>query len=174
MTNRHRIVMLVGILDKSESPSRNRMMRHFQETFRETHPEADFEIAPCFFWPWNRATIASYAREVQEKYDDGIPTLFIGYTLGGIIAMDVADRMQHTQVRGVVTFCSPHRLAAWWKFQRTFTGPSLHVMGWRDIWIPPLLGLKGSHRISAGHWLDFVLSPRPARAIAELMRTHLV
>ena len=162
----HRIVMVVGILDREDSRPRIRMMSYFADAFADIWPHATFEVAPCFFWPWQKARITAYANALATQYNDGIPTLFIGYSLGGVIASHIAGGLPNSV--GVVSFCSPHRLARVWGMQDTFTGPQLHTMGITDIWVPFLLGHKGYRLVRGGHWLDYILGPTPAHTLARL------
>lgn len=167
----HRIVMIVGILDREDSPTRIRMMNYFASAFAEHWPSATFEVAPCFFWPWQKARISAYAQALQAKYNDDIPTLFIGYSLGGVVASHIASTLPNSV--GVTSFCAPHRLARIWGLTNTYTGPQVHVMGITDIWVPCLFGHKGYRLVRGGHWLDYILGPKPARTIARLTHQRL-
>ncbi len=161
-----RIVMVVGILDREDSRLRIRMMDYFKAAYARHWPSATFEVVPCFFWPWQKTRIAAYAQALQTKYADTTPTLFVGYSLGGVIASHVAGILPNAV--GVATFCAPHRLARVWGLQDTFTGPQVHTMGVTDIWVPCILGHKGYRFVRGGHWLDYILGPKPARTLARL------
>ncbi len=49
-----------------------------------------------------------YRDALVQRYDDGIESLIVGHSLGGVIACAVAQRLQKTPVVGIVTINSPH------------------------------------------------------------------
>ena len=49
-----------------------------------------------------------YRDELVGRYDDGVPTVVLGHSLGGVIGCAVAKRFKQSKVVGIITINSPH------------------------------------------------------------------
>lgn len=78
---------------------------------------ASLVLAHQYFRPWQITKMHTFARRIASKYDDGTPTILLGYSLGGLIALRVASDFQHTPVIAVATISTPHSLAWLWSFK---------------------------------------------------------
>lgn len=63
-----------------------------------------------FCHPWDYERLREFRDYLVKKYDDGKPTIFVGHSMGGVLACAVAKRLRRTRVLGIVTLFSPHRM----------------------------------------------------------------
>jgi alpha-beta hydrolase superfamily lysophospholipase len=78
----------------------------FRRQFPEIHEMVVEQLDFCH--PWDFERLQGFRDHLVAKYDDGIPTLIVGHSMGGVIACAIADRFEKTEVRGIVTIYSPH------------------------------------------------------------------
>src|SRR6202451_178499 len=77
--------------------------------FKSRFPEAEFRVEEdtgC--WPTEILRMRCFVDNLVQKYDDGIESLIIGHSMGGIHACALAKRLHRTKVRGIATIFSPH------------------------------------------------------------------
>ena len=102
-----RIVSICGIWSGLFKAS---MWNNMEEAFREQFPKAIFTRESLRYSPWEVQKIISYARDITERNDDGTDLLFVGHSMGGVIACAVAAHCVKSKVKAVVTVFSPHKL----------------------------------------------------------------
>lgn len=103
-----RIVGINGIFEP-ESPCRG-IWEYFELAFTQVYPEAEFSVKKLKYFPWEGKKIRHYADAILEEYDDGITTILLGYSMGGVIATALEPRFTKTKISKVVTVFSPHTL----------------------------------------------------------------
>jgi pimeloyl-ACP methyl ester carboxylesterase len=59
-------------------------------------------------WPFEINRLIKFVECLAHKYDDGIRTMFLGHSFGGIIACALDGMLMNTPIAGIVTVCSPH------------------------------------------------------------------
>src|SRR5262249_6510427 len=59
--------------------------------------------------PWEIPRLRRFTDCLIEKYDDGVDTLLVGHSIGGVLACAIAASCKESEVVGVVTIFSPHR-----------------------------------------------------------------
>lgn len=84
--------------------------RAFTDALHAEFPDTTIILIRRHYHPWSRTRMLAYIDEIVRAHDDGSDTLLIGHSMGGIVAMAIAERLQRAQVRAVVTIFSPHRL----------------------------------------------------------------
>lgn len=168
MVTPQRILCLVGVL--TFLGDNDPMWKNWRKAFAQTHPDLKVEVAHHFYLPWQRKRIQTYAENILKTYDDGIPSLLFGYSLGGAIAHHVAGRFKRTPVTGIYTLCAPLRLMSWFKLSRNHVIRSLSFAALFDIAVPyPLCKLDGvpTHPLWVNHLTTFLFSPAACLHVAR-------
>lgn len=60
--------------------------------------------------PWEIARMRRFVQVTAARYDDGVETLLVGHSMGGIMACAMAEHFAKTHVLGIVSIFSPHQL----------------------------------------------------------------
>jgi hypothetical protein len=87
----------------------NKLALVFERGLRRQFPDAlivSESIYGC--WPFETNRLVRFVECLACKYDDGIATLFLGHSFGGIIACALDGMFMNTPIVGIVTVCSPH------------------------------------------------------------------
>jgi pimeloyl-ACP methyl ester carboxylesterase len=87
----------------------NPIWKPLREAFTREFPRSEFvvkEEAGCH--PWEIWRLRKIVQDICREYDDGTPTLFVGHSMGGIIACAAAQKFRRSRIRGIVTIYSPH------------------------------------------------------------------
>lgn len=163
-----KIVAIVGILDFPGSD--DRLWRHFRQAFQREFPSSTFTVEHTTYLPWQRQRIRDFAKRIMKQHDTGEELILLGYSLGGVIADEVAQQLRHTKVRLVITVCAPHRLRHWWFSGVNMRIPILNFSAVFDVFVPGILA-QHVHAptvyLVADHLFGFLLSPRFAWRIAS-------
>lgn len=156
-----RILGLVGILDAASI--QEPMWANWRAAFAKRMPQSKLEIARKFFTPFDYPTLNAFADETVAAYDDGVPTLLFGYSLGGVVAHHIAPKFTRTPIVGVVSVCSPLAKAEdWWDWPLQHDYPALSFGGLLDTVVPyPLTKREGvdHESILTDHLIGFSASP---------------
>lgn len=170
-----RIVCIVGSWDTS--PPDCIFWGHFDKAFQQEWPDCDIHRVRHPYHPWQKTKIQAIARHVLSAFDDGQPTLFIGHSIGGVVAQWAAGQMQHTPVLGVISVCGPLSVARLWGLHAKNPKVKTHsVMGWFDPIVPFWLGyLPGRTSIlPMDHFFCFLQNhPGTAMKVVKAARQHL-
>jgi pimeloyl-ACP methyl ester carboxylesterase len=75
-----------------------------------------------------------YRDALVQRYDDGMESLIVGHSLGGVIACAIAQRLRNTPVVGIVTINSPHNYVGYTR-----------VLGARGDLPAPIVTFQSSH-----------------------------
>lgn len=89
----------------------NPIWTQFRVAFSELLPESELFVEEeeyCGIFNLNRFN--DLRRRLIAKYNDRIPTLFVGHSMGGLVACKVASELHKigTPISGVVTIFTPH------------------------------------------------------------------
>ncbi len=131
--------------------------------------------------PWQVSRFRKMGERIVRKYDDGMDTLLVGHSLGGVVACGIADRFKKSRILGVVTIFSPHRFP----FKAT-----THIVGSRkQISVPiitfrayrdPLVlwGTRHPQSIAhtalwCNHYTDIMYKPNVPETIARVTKEVL-
>lgn len=129
--------------------------------------------------PWDFDLMKTHCDDLVARYDDGKPTIMVGHSAGGIFACYIAERFERTEVLGIVTICTPHRLMRGLyprklKVRNDVGIPIISMGGIIDL-IVPVWATK--HRQSCKHkrfWAthrrSFARRPDISRAIARIAK----
>lgn len=99
-----RIVIVEGLWRYDD-----RLAHALSAGMKEQFPKAT--IIPEYLigcWPYEVARMRLFIERLANKYDDGIETLFMGHSMGGIFACALESRLRNTRIVGIITICSPH------------------------------------------------------------------
>lgn len=172
-----RILGLVGSWHRVRPQGAGQNWAHFEQAFKAQYPHADFVVEQRWLNPWDKKGWLAYAQEVAQRYDDGQPTLLLGFSLGGVIAQEVAVCLTKTPVVGVVAVCSPLRWAQFYHVNvpEKASYPRLSFAGGLDpvIW-PFFCHHKGitTYTLPTEHWASFILYTKPAQWVAMKSAPH--
>ena len=159
-----KIIGIVGILDFPGS--QDRLWKHVREAFREKFPDAEFVAEHELYLPWQRAKIKAFEERILERHDCGEDLILFGYSLGGVIALSLAERFAKSRVILIATLGAPLRLAR----ARVPQIPVITFSGVLDPVVPWFLtALPGSMHVNliSDHLFWLIVSKKPARLIAE-------
>ena len=173
-----RIVMPCGILDDD---SKTPMWVNLSKAFADEYGiRASVERAQYHFTDQER--MLEFRDYLVTKYDTGEPVMFVGHSMGGIIACAAAARMVRSRVIGIVTIHAPHTYVF---------GYFVHVLGAyvprgipivsfgaREDWVVPRLFARHPraifHRtLPRGHHGGLIDEPRFARIIARYAKRYI-
>lgn len=73
---------------------------------------------------------------VVSTMDDGVETLLLGHSMGGVVACSAAARFTRTPIRGIVTVFAPHRM---------FFGAFTRYLSAPDMLPAPILTFEAKH-----------------------------
>ena len=173
-----KIVGIVGIIDLGLRG--NRLWCNMRDALAREFPNTEFALERRFYLPWQAQKMRAFADSIVAKHDTGEELILLGYSLGGIIACAIAPRFVRSNVRLIATVGTPHQLA----FLRRMLAPTGAPYATPDITFSGVLDpvvlwfltdVPGSKRVSllSDHLLCFLLSSRPAAAVARGMRSFL-
>ncbi|GEM_PF-4903571 len=169
-----RIVGITGVLTTSPHSA---MWMHLQQSFARHFPRSSFFVEHLFYLPWEIYKMRSFANYIVDKYDDGEDELLLlGYSMGGVLARNVAGSLRKTRVNTIVTIFSPHML--WGSWFSTMLGapqydsvPLLSFQARNDcvVWWGSRPRHSSSHYvIDSSHYLS-LLQPHVAEKIAHIV-----
>ena len=168
-----RVVCIVGMLDFVSV--RHLMWAPIERAFEQYFPDVEVVVEHETYLPWQRQRIADYGERIVQKYDDGVPTLLLGFSLGGVIACGIAQKFMRTPITGVVSVASPLKLAPLWGIclPKAEDVRLLSFSGRYDFVVPSLL--TGCHyTLPADHFVSFMTSEKPAWAVAKHVQGWLI
>lgn len=172
-----RLLCLVGIWDflGHQDPFWHKFIQCFQQNF----PDWTCTVIHHTFHPWQIRQIHAYAQRTLDTYDDGIPTVLFGLSMGGLVAEHIAYQFKKTQIRGIVTVQAPLKLASWWKFQskRYFQGDVLSLVGVFDPFVPWFVGSRKTQErrwIISSHFVMPILLPWVSQQIVHEMKQWML
>ena len=85
------------------------MWSNIGTAFTDQFPDAELVIAEEHnLHPWEFERMRRFCDHLVHAYDDGMETLLVGHSMGGIIACAIAKRFKKTRIHGIVTIFSPH------------------------------------------------------------------
>lgn len=156
---------------------RNPVLWTMAEAFVAKYPGAWFvaeEEADCH--PWQIGRLRRLTERIVEKYDDGTDVLFVGHSMGGVVACAAAQQFRHSRVRGVVTIFSPHEFLlgifpALLGARGSVPAPLVTFAAWRDSLV--LWGARHPHThahtvLDSNHFTNLVGNRELARRIADI------
>ncbi|MFM1813736.1 MAG: Thioesterase domain [Pseudomonadota bacterium] len=135
-------------------------------------------------WPHQVGRVRRIVDEVSERFDDGIQTVFVGHSLGGVIAHGVAQRLE-ADTLAVVAIHAPLRIGRriWGVDYRKTKVPTLAIAGTLDLLVPRHLsvwrGMTATEteivhtEHSFGYQYVSRLRNRLADRIATFIETHV-
>jgi len=164
-----RIVGISGI-----HSCKNPVWDQFRIAFSEALPEWELcveEEEYCGIFELRR--FSDLGRRLIEKYHDGIPTLFVGHSMGGLVACKVASELHKkgTPIVGIVTVFTPHGYPGLPTFLDVPDDPGVPVVSFQAIidimvWFGARHPRAISHTIVASfHQQVLCETPRIARQI---------
>ncbi len=114
-----------------------------------------------------------YRDWLSSEFDDGVPTLLVGHSLGGVIACSVSRTLKRTKVVGIVTINAPHRYIGYSRVLDAvgdLPAPIVTFQGKRDRVV--FWGTKHPQSqlhtvLDVDHYRDIGNYPHHAKAIAE-------
>ncbi len=89
---------------------RNPIWRNLEEAFCQRFECREFVVEEergC--QPWEYARLKRFATKIVQLNDDGMDTLLVGHSLGGVTACAIANQFKYSRVCGIVTIFSPHQ-----------------------------------------------------------------
>lgn len=167
-----RILGLVGIWHRPRLEGAGRNWHHFQQACQQHWPKADFVVAQQWLQPWQHTELHGYMAETLARYDDGMPTFIVGYSLGGLAGFALAEQFQRSPIVGCLGVCAPLRLAGWYglKLEPEVAYPRLNVAGLLDPVVPPWLSKHAAiprSLLPIDHLAAFLLTAIPAHKALE-------
>lgn len=104
---------IIGIPGIKDSPGMDPMWKHFGPAFKTHFQGATFcaerrkDGREFDFWQvWK---MRKFRNEIVDKYDTGEDVIFVGHSMGAMIALAAASRFKKSRVREVVAINAPHR-----------------------------------------------------------------
>lgn len=114
-----KVVCIVGITDCFlKELFWSRIISAFQKQF----PGAECVVERIWYWPWEFAKIRAFAAKILDAHDVEGDLILVGHSMGGIIAVSIAEQFKCARVRAVTTFFSPHTFL-WGYFARGIGSP---------------------------------------------------
>lgn len=102
-----RIVMIEGLWRYDEY-----LALTFERAFKKQFPNA---LVACEYipgcWPYEIGRLLKFVAQLAKNYDDGVPVLIAGHSVGGLIACALDAQLTNSPVVGITTICTPHQYA---------------------------------------------------------------
>lgn len=169
-----RVVCLVGIFDCWGI--QEMLWRNMEMQLQEQFPGCEVAVMRELFKPWEIKVVQAYAADVVKHYDDGKPTILLGYSLGGVVAQAMAEKFKKSEILAVVSLCSPLKWADKWGFQwkpETLPGKRLAIMGTLDMLVPwwsaDVPNMK-VHKMMVDHLEGFRWFPHVSEKVVGVIR----
>ncbi len=173
-----KIIGIVGIVDFRQLE--DALWRHFRLAFKEQFPDYEFVVEHSFFLPWQSKRMVAFADSIVAKHDTGEDIMFLGYSLGGVIACAIAPRFKKSRVSAIVTVDAPHKMKVFFRFfgvvPHPLPFPVITFSGVFDIIVPWFLTRypNSLHTyLFSDHMWSLLLSQHPAEVIAKKTRELL-
>ncbi len=168
-----KIIGIVGILNMFPE-EQDRFWIGLREAFAQTHPDAPFILERQFYVPWQKKRIQQYTDLLLEKYDTGEELLLIGHSMGGLIALTLAQRLTQSTICATVTIGSPFKPALLRRFLDVPEPPhDTHLLCCYGIFDPLVPFVCARHpsastlALWSDHFIWFFLNKKPANTIAQ-------
>lgn len=174
-----KVIFIVGIFGKPFF----RVSKGFRIATERLFPGASFVVALEEFGPFSFAKMRAFADRIVEEHDTGEDILFIGYSMGGIIASAIAPRFKKSKVLLVATVFAPHTFL-WDLFSKKLCS-NLNGLGnipvisfvakydWCVGWGARYPRAVAVYEIQSDHLVYLLFSPRPAREIISRILQHI-
>lgn len=172
-----RVLGLVGIFDCWGI--QDGLWKNIEAELREQMPGCEIDVVRKYFKPWETALIQDYAFEAVSRFDDGKPTLLLGYSLGGVVAQVMAEKFQKSEIVGVVSLCSPLKWADKWGFTwhpEALPGKRLAIMGTVDMLVPwwtAQVPNVAQRTMWIDHLAGFTFFPQVSRRVVAMIKEEL-
>lgn len=168
-----KIIGIVGVWDRDDG--RQVFWQHLKEVFEKEFPDSEFITEHKFYMFWEIKKIKEFIKHIVETYDNGEELIFVGHSLGGLVALASAICLKHSKMRLLVTINSPHAVTPLCKVfeitPKSFDFPVLSFAGLFDLIVPFFLSkykYATRHKIlKSAHLLSYVRDARFSKQIAE-------
>jgi len=168
-----KIIGIVGVWDKADE--RLLFWQYLKESFEKEFPGSEFITEHEYYMFWEIRKIKEFITRIIATYDNGEELIFVGHSLGGLVALVSAIRLKNSKMRLLVTINSPHAVVPLRKalgiVPRKFDFPVLSFAGMFDVIVPFFVSkykYATKHKIlKSAHLLSYVRDARFSKQIAE-------
>lgn len=99
---------IIGFVGIQDSNGMDPVWKHFGSAFEEQFPGATFCAERRSYDFWQIWKMWTYRNEIVAKYDTGEDVVFVGHSMGAMVAFAAASRFKKSKVWEVVTINAPH------------------------------------------------------------------
>lgn len=175
-----RIIFVAGILSLFPSA-----LNGWKKDLEKAFFQSEVLIFCPFYIHFQHKKIYAIAEELSELVDDGIPTILIAHSFGGILARSVIGRTKNANIQLLCTMASPHHMryggltSAKQKLSLLDTIPRCHVFsfgGTFDIIVPYIFTQldKASHEDIFTYHLGFLFSKKVRFRIIKKIKENII